>query len=134
MDVIAMLKRHEGFRSKPYRCTEGALTIGYGLNLDAGISKREADVLLRERVQMVREELIEKLPFFLGLSEERQAVLIDMGYNMDVSRLLKFVRTLYHIEHKQYKEAAAAMLESKWAGQVGDRAIELAYIMEGNDS
>ena len=30
MDLLKAIKRHEGFRSKVYKCTEGYDTIGYG--------------------------------------------------------------------------------------------------------
>lgn len=33
--LIAQLKRHEGFYAKPYLCTASACTIGYGTNLDS---------------------------------------------------------------------------------------------------
>ena len=34
------IKRHEGFRSKPYKDTVGKTTIGYGRNLDDVASTR----------------------------------------------------------------------------------------------
>ena len=38
--LIAMLQRHEGLRLKPYKCTAGKVSIGYGRNLeDVGISE-----------------------------------------------------------------------------------------------
>jgi len=33
--LISQLKRHEGFRAKPYLCSARACTIGYGTNLQA---------------------------------------------------------------------------------------------------
>lgn len=33
--LISQLKRHEGFRAKPYLCSAHACTIGYGTNLQA---------------------------------------------------------------------------------------------------
>jgi len=41
--LVERVKVHEGLRLKPYRCTAGKLTIGYGRNLDdRGISEEEA--------------------------------------------------------------------------------------------
>lgn len=34
-DLLAQLKRHEGFRAVPYTCSRHACTIGYGTNLQA---------------------------------------------------------------------------------------------------
>jgi GH24 family phage-related lysozyme (muramidase) len=32
-DLISEIKKDEGFRAKPYKCSEGFLTIGYGSKL-----------------------------------------------------------------------------------------------------
>jgi len=45
--LINEVKNDEGYRSRIYKDTEGFLTIGYGLNLDAGISEELATVILQ---------------------------------------------------------------------------------------
>ena len=41
--LIAMLIKHEGIMTIPYRCTAGKLTVGVGRNLDdVGITRDEA--------------------------------------------------------------------------------------------
>lgn len=130
MSVIEDLKRHEGFRAKPYQDTEGYLTIGYGINLDAGISKEEAEMILAHRVRKIQFDLISRLPYWNRLSPARQDVLINMAYNLGVAGLMKFKITLNMIEAERYEEAAKQMLQSKWAKQVGRRAIELSIMMK----
>ena len=132
MSIIEDLKRHEGFRSKPYLDTEGHLTIGYGLNLDAGISKEEAQMILAHRVRKVQFDLISRLPYWQRLSTVRQDVLINMAYNLGVEGLMKFKVTLKLIADGNYLEASKQMLKSKWAKQVGTRAIELSNMMRGD--
>ena len=40
-EATEQLKQDEGWRLKPYRCTAGKLTIGYGRNIeDKGITKQ----------------------------------------------------------------------------------------------
>jgi len=129
MSVIDDLIRHEGFRSKPYCDTEGHLTIGYGLNLDAGITKEEARMILAHRIRKIHLELISRLPYWTRLSVVRQNVLINMAYNLGVDGLMKFKVTLSMIEVGRYEEAAKQMLKSKWAKQVGRRAKELSNMM-----
>ena len=129
MSVIEDLKRHEGFMAKPYRDTEGHLTIGYGINLDAGISKEEAQMILAHRVRKIQFDLISRLPYWNRLSPARQDVLINMAYNLGVDGLMKFKVTLSMVEAGRYAEASKQMLQSKWAKQVGKRAIELAAMM-----
>jgi len=42
-NVVATLKRHEGFRKYPYKDTRGIWTVGYGINLEGrGLEKDEA--------------------------------------------------------------------------------------------
>lgn len=50
------LIRDEGLRLKPYHCTAGKLTIGYGRNLDDnGISEEEALSMLRNDIATSRQ-------------------------------------------------------------------------------
>lgn len=128
MSVIDDLKVHEGFSAKPYQCSEGFLTIGYGLNLDAGITREEAEMLLAHRVKKVHLELV-TLPFWHKLSEARRDVLINMAYNLGIVGLMKFKVTLGLITEGNYTEASRQMLKSKWAKQVGGRAVWLSNKM-----
>lgn len=129
MSVIDDLKRHEGFRQFPYRCTAGKLTIGYGINLDAGISEAEAAVILASRVESIRAKLSATLPFWKELSGPRQDILINMAYNIGIPGLLKFKQTLAYIAKQDYVAAADEMRSSKWASQVPGRATELIIAM-----
>ena len=125
-----MIARHEGIRLKPYLDTVGKMTVGYGRNLtDVGISQQEASFLLENDIKKVIHELI-KIPWFNTLNPARKAVLIDMAFNLGISGLMKFRRTLQSIETGQYELAAKQMLQSKWARQVGTRAKRLAHMMQ----
>jgi lysozyme len=125
------LVRDEGLKLKPYRCTAGKLTIGVGRNLDdVGISASEAMLLLEHDINRVIAKLSYHLPWWSSLSENRQRVLANMAFNLGVDGLLKFKNTLSYIQNGNYSEAAKAMLESKWAKQVGERAVRLSKMME----
>lgn len=129
--LLRQLRLHEGVRLKPYRCTAGFLTIGVGRNLEArGITSEEADVLLRNDVVDVIAGLAMELPWIWELSDVRQRVLVDMAFNLGVEGLLQFKNTLAAIQAGDYKRAAAMMLDSRWASQVGGRARRLARMME----
>jgi lysozyme len=131
----AQLVRHEGLKLRPYRCPSGKLTIGVGRNLDdRGLDAEEAMYLLTRDLTLVEGQLRARLPWFDALTEVRQNVLIDMGFNLGVPGLLTFVRTLRLIEQGAYGEAGDAMLQSQWAGQVGARAERLArWMRSGRD-
>lgn len=133
--LVAQLRLHEGERERAYRDTEGYLTIGIGRNLDAkGLSRDEREYLLNNDIADARRELDRYLPWWRGLDPVRQRVLIDMMFNMGPGApsrggLLSFVNTLSEIRRGNYAFAADMMLASKWAGQVGRRAVRLATMM-----
>jgi lysozyme len=125
-----MLQRHEGLRLKPYKCTAGKLSIGYGRNLDdMGISEVEAMVMLRNDIEQCYQEL-EMFSWFSDLDQVRQEALVDMLFNLGLPTFLEFKKTLKFVAEGKYSQAAEEMLRSKWANQVGDRAKELAYMVD----
>lgn len=126
----ARVLRHEGLRLHPYRDTVGKLTIGVGRNLDdRGITEAEALALLRNDLAAVQARLDVALPWWTLLDEARREVLVEMGFNLGVDGLLAFHDTLAAVRQGRYAEAAVHMLASRWAGQVGARAKELAALM-----
>lgn len=143
---IDLLKRHEGFEAKAYLCPVGAKTIGYGYNLDAnplklnarviadfcknGLCEEEATLLLTNEVNRLKGLLSAELNFWQQLNDARQAVLLNMAYNLGIKGLMKFTRTLALIEQGDYASAASQMLNSRWAKQVKGRAIELSLVMK----
>lgn len=127
--AIQLTKKHEGMRLKPYLCTEGKTTIGYGRNLDDnGITESEAELLLEHDIQRAQQDA-EQFAFFKALNETRQAVIIDMLFNLGVSRFRQFEKMLAALEKHDYAAAADEMLDSKWAKQVGVRAKNLNQLM-----
>ena len=123
------LIRHEGLRLKPYRDTEGVLTIGVGHNLAEGISEHIAMLMLDDDIQRHSEELERAHPVVNLVGEVRRDVLINMAFNLGVSRLSGFRKMWAAIHAKDWYIASAEMLDSKWARQVGKRATELAEMM-----
>ncbi|OGG98914.1 MAG: hypothetical protein A2600_06285 [Candidatus Lambdaproteobacteria bacterium RIFOXYD1_FULL_56_27] len=130
--IKADLLRHEGLRLKPYLCTAGKLTLGIGRNLeDRGISAEEADFLLDQDVDHCIGELKTNLPWFEALVPDAQEVLVNLCFNLGMTRLLGFKLMLAALESGDWEESAKQMLESKWATQVGPRAQELAQRVAG---
>jgi lysozyme len=147
--TLAKLKqqliRHEGLRKTAYRCTAGKLTIGYGHNLDdngipawlkgrdlvgVGITQEEAQRFLDEDIAACVAQLNERIPvLYSQLDSARRAVLVNMAFNIGIEGLLKFKNTLAHLASGEFDKAADGMLASKWAKQVGKRAIDLSQQM-----
>ena len=127
----SQLERHEGLRLKPYldTATPPRLTIGYGRNLDdVGITREEADYMLAGDIDRVEREL-DTIDEYVALDLIRQTVIANMAFNLGFNGLLQFKRMWAAIGRCDYEKAAEEMLKSKWARQVGNRAIELAEIM-----
>jgi lysozyme len=125
------LTRDEGKRKFAYKCTAGKTTIGIGRNLDdVGLTDEEIRLLFKHDIQRVCVDLDRALPWWRDMSDARQRVIVNMAFNLGINGLLKFKNTLAAMEAGECKRAAAGMLDSLWARQVGDRAKRLAKMME----
>jgi len=132
--IKEQIKRHEGFVSHAYRDTEGYLTIGYGRLIDerrgGGVSKSEADHMLTNDLQRVVVQIEERWPGFNHLNDTRQHALINMGFNLGVNGLFSFTKMFDALQEGDYEQAAHEALDSKWATQVGQRAVEIAEMIQ----
>jgi lysozyme len=125
----SQLERHEGLRLRVYQCTEGFNTIGYGRNLDqSGISREEAEFMLTADIEAVERQL-DTVDEYVALDPIRQTVIANLCFNVGFRGLMQFKRMWKAIGKQNYVAAAREMVDSKWARQVGNRAIELAEIM-----
>jgi lysozyme len=134
--LTRQLMRHEGTgpvkhgRFLPYEDTVNVMTIGYGRNLSArGLSAAEVVILLENDIDECIRDCDQTWPWFATLDPIRQRVLVDMRFNLGHTGLLKFTKTLAAIEAGEYELAAARLLQSLWARQVGQRAIRLSKMM-----
>lgn len=136
MDLIEQLKRDEGLRLTAYADTEGIMTIGYGHNLQSHgqgsiqtCTHEQAEAWLQEDAATACAQLSKHLPWTDSLDDARRGVLQNMAFNLGIAGLLSFHRTLTMISMDNFTGAAEAMLESKWAHQVGARALRLSEQM-----
>lgn len=128
--LIAQLIVDEDKRNKPYRDTVGKLTIGVGRNLDdRGLSDDEIAYLLGNDIKLVERELDIAMPWWRGMCDARQNVVANMAFNLGVPGLKTFKNTLQAMRDGRYADAADGMLQSKWAQQVGARAVRLSKVM-----
>lgn len=125
-----MLIRHEGIALKPYLCPAHKITIGVGRNLeDTGITEEEALVLMDNDIRRCQKEAQENFRWFDFLTDARKDVIVSMVFNMGLSRFKEFTQMIKALELRDYEKASNEMLDSKWARQVKDRAIELSKLM-----
>jgi len=132
---------HEGLRLTVYddatgetigpgTLVQGIPTIGVGRNLlDRGLTRQEAHYLLDNDIARTVAELHRAFTWAEQLDAVRVEALANMLFNLGLGRLRGFKRMLWALEAGDYALAAAEMLDSRWAQQVGRRAVELAEAM-----
>lgn len=136
LNLLNQLRRHEGLRLEPYKCSEGYLTIGFGRNIETnGISEAEAEFMLSNDLIACEKELKDE-GWYNQLDETRRAVVLNMAFNLGKPKLMQFKKFIGALSDDDYETASKEMItgsdgvsESKWASQVGKRAYELAEQM-----
>ena len=124
------LKKEEGYRQHPYKCTAGKLTIGYGRNLDdVGISELDAEYLLQNDIDKAIQELKYKFNWFDEQSNDVKLCLIDMTFNLGLAGLLKFKNMLFAIGIGNLRIARAELLDSSYARQLPSRSKRNADLL-----
>lgn len=145
-ELIKELKRDEGQRLIAYRDHLGYLTIGvghlidpakganpapFGVDLRTGtaITSAQSEMLLYQDIKEKEAELDRRLPWWRSLSPMRQRVIMNMAFQLGVSGLLAFKKTLAMVSVGHYQSAAQEMLNSAWHKQTPARAERLAAMM-----
>jgi lysozyme len=149
--AAALIMRHEGFRPQAYRDTRGFLTIGYGTNLDAigaprqckaaglnydslrnggEITEDEASVLMGNAVQYAIDCAGVAVRGFNAMPDNVQLAIVDMVYNMGLSKFGEFHKLIAALESGNWADAAQEMKDSAWFYQVGNRAKDDITLVE----
>ena len=123
------ITRREGLRLEVYDDHLGNPTIGVGRLLSRGITETTAMQMLEEDIDIVLNELKEQLPWFDDMPERVQEALVDLGFNLGVPRLMKFELTLGFLQKRKFVDAAEELLNSRYATQVPNRALEIAKVI-----
>jgi lysozyme len=141
--LIEQLKRHEGVETHAYDDTGapvdclGKITLGVGRNIDPrggiGLSMDEIEYLLSNDILRCIKELSTEYPWFGDLDEVRQEAIINIFFNLGATRFRGFKRALAAMENGDYARASVEFLDSRWAKQVGGRALELTDIIRSGE-
>jgi lysozyme len=108
---------------------KGNPTIGVGRNLVVGISQAEAMFLLNNDITTAVTALDTNIPWWENLDPIRQRVMVNMCFNMGITRLQTFVNFLAAMQTGMWTEAAVQMQQSAWWNEVGARAQRLQYMV-----
>ena len=124
--LVERIAKNEGFESKPYKCSEGVLTIGHGLTY---ITEEESLHILAGRISQLHLRLLDSQDWYKNLPPEIQGVIIEMCFQMGVYGMLKFKKMITNMKDSNWKGAADEMLDSLWARQTPNRANRLSEIV-----
>ena len=131
-DLLEAVKLSEGFRDRVYKCTEGVDTIGYGFAIkDLVMDEDIAEMILRRKLDALIDRVNKRFPFVEEMPQAGQDVIYEMCYQLGVSGVSKFKKTLAYLENKEYRMAASEMLDSKWHRQTPNRSQRLSDIIRG---
>ncbi len=126
--TLPRIKIEEGFRANAYRDSRGNLTIGYGFDVDAGISEFAASALCAAQITE-RAQALSAYWWAKGLDDVRLGVIVDVSFNVGIDGLLHFVNMLSCIGKKDWPGAQAALLDSAAARELPGRYERLGRIL-----
>jgi len=129
----AQLIYDEGVRASAYQDSEDYWTIGVGRLIDekkgGKLSADEIEYLLDNDIDKVINQVIREVDWYYDLSEVRKEVILNMAFNLGIGGVKKFKNMINALKRHDWDDASREMLDSKWSGQVGQRAIRLSEAM-----
>lgn len=124
MSFVNVIAFEEGFRAKPYKCSAGYPTIGYGIKLaskavnidhfDCEIPEPVARLWLESHA-LKEEAKLCQYSWFIDQRKDVQDILISMSYQLGIKGLLGFKNMITALSVGDAEKAASEALDSKWA-------------------
>ena len=131
MSLIDSIKEHEGYVGIVYKDSLGIDTIGYGFAIkDLELDRDICDIILERKLHDLEDSVNLKFSWFMYMPKEIKNVVLEMCYQLGVGGFSKFKKTINHLENKRYGKASVEMLDSRWAKQTPNRALELSNIIK----
>lgn len=139
---IKLLKEFEGLKLKPYKCSAGVPTIGYGTTMIDGrpvtmktlpITESQAEDYLRHDLEKFEDGVLSRVK--VDLSQNQFDALVSFAYNVGLGNF-GGSSLLRELNKGNYKVAADKLLDWKRAagkivpGLVRRRAAERALFLE----
>ena len=111
------------------RCAKGTSNSLTTFQQNISISQEEAEFMLMNDIERVEKE-IKNFPIE-HLNEARRAIIIDMAFNMGITRFnpTKWPKFFIAIANEDYGTASKEMLDSNWARQTKRRSKRLSDMM-----
>ena len=92
------------------------------------MSDDEIDYLLENDIKRCKQELV-GLSWFADLDAVRQDAIVNLCFNLGLTRLMGFKNAMGAMAVGDYEKAADEFLDSRWANQVGQRALDVTHMI-----
>lgn len=137
-EIMEMIKKHEGVRTKPYKDSLGLWTVGVGHLIGDGktlppewnreLSMAEVDKLFYEDY-MSHKKAAMKIPGYNLMNAKAQGALIDLTFNMGNTWFKKWPNFVKNLSEGNTVGAAASLEDSNWYKQVKGRAVTIVSLI-----
>jgi lysozyme len=130
--LVEDIKKEEGYRSSVYLDTLQKPTIGYGFLIDTlELQEDICELILMRKLEKLIKSIKFNFKWFDDMPDKVQDVIINMCYQLGVSGVSKFKKTIQFMKNQQWDRASVEMLDSKWAReQTPQRAKRLSEIVK----
>lgn len=144
--VMDFIEENEGRKNTPYKDTKGLWTVGVGHLIGKELPEeyKNADGTPRTLSDEEVQELFDKdyakhkaeaesLPMYSSLDETGKQALIDLTFNMGLSKFNqnKWPKFFAALEAQDLQKAAAELKDSKWYDDVKTRAPKVINLIKG---
>ena len=145
-----MLSLNEGNKSTVYKDSKGIPHIGIGFNLEdtanrkflkregidinelfdgRKLSENETRTLYNHSLTQAFKDAQKYDPNFAKRPEAVKMTLVDMSFNLGLTKLNKFEKMKAGLMNNDYNVAADEMIDSNWYKQVKDRGPRMVQVM-----
>ena len=137
-EIKQMIIAHEGKRYRPYQDTLGLWTVGVGHLIGDGKSlppemnrefSEDEIMAMFEKDYAHHRSAAMNIPGFDKLDGRGQGALTDLTFNMGPSWISKWPKLKKQLEAGDTQSAAKNLEQSKWYGQVGNRAPTIVSLL-----
>ena len=86
LELLSSIRKHEGFRAKVYKCSEGFDTIGYGFAIkDLVLDEDIANIILQRKLESLVRGIEFKFYWYADLPNAVKDVVIEMCFQMGLN-------------------------------------------------
>lgn len=152
-DYYKMIALNEGVKPKVYKDSKGHRTIGIGFNLEDGgnrrilkkegidinelfngraLSDKEIKTLYNYSLTQAFNDAQKFDKNFAKRPENVKKAIVDMSFNLGLTKLNKFKKMREGLEVDDYSKAADEMVDSEWYKQIKSRGPRTVNLMRSS--